>query len=116
MAIYLIEPKGGFFNGSFSNVKHVKCGVLHGSSLGPLLFSIFTNDLPLALNRACVSMYADAYMVESSAYMETEALINASGMSLVKIEKSRGPRELPCGTPHPMYMFDIREASIKEIL
>ena len=38
------------FNGSFSNVKHVMCGVLQGRSLGPLLFSIFTNDLPLALN------------------------------------------------------------------
>ena len=58
-------------------------------------------------------MVADVYMVESSAYMDTHALFNASGRSLVKIEKSRGPRELPCGTPH--YIFDITEASIKEI-
>ena len=55
------------FNGSSSNVKHVKCGVPQGSSLGPLLFSIFTNDLPLALNKACVSMYADDSIMYASA-------------------------------------------------
>jgi hypothetical protein len=47
-----------------------------------------------------LAVVADAYIVESSAYMDTHALFNASGRSLVKIEKSRGPRELPCGTPH----------------
>jgi hypothetical protein len=34
-----------------------------------------------------LAVVAGAYIVESSAYM-------------VKIEKSRGPRELPCGTSH----------------
>ena len=53
------------FNGSFSNVKHVKCGVPQGSSLGPLLFSIV--NLPLALNKACVSMYADDSTIYASA-------------------------------------------------
>ena len=47
-----------------------------------------------------LAVVADAYMVESSAYMDTHALFNASGRSLVKIENSKGPRELPCGTPH----------------
>jgi hypothetical protein len=61
-----------FFNGSFSNVKHVKCGVPQGSSLEPLLFSIFTNDLPLALNKACVSMYADDSTIYSSATTANE--------------------------------------------
>jgi hypothetical protein len=61
-----------FFNGSFSNVKHLKCGVPQGSSLGPLLFYIFTNDLPLALNKACVSMFADDSTIYVSATKANE--------------------------------------------
>ena len=63
---------GSFFTGSFSNVKYVKCGVPQGSSLGPLLFYIFTNDLPLALNKACVSMYADDSTIYPSATTANE--------------------------------------------
>jgi hypothetical protein len=33
-----------FLNGSFSNVKHVKSDVPQGTSLGPLVFSIFTKE------------------------------------------------------------------------
>ena len=61
-----------FFNGSFSNVKHVKCGVLQGSSLGPVLFSIVPTDLPLAINKACVSMYADDSTTYTSATTANE--------------------------------------------
>ena len=39
----------------------------------------------------------DVYSVESSAYIDTLALLKASGMSLVKIEKSKGPKQLPWG-------------------
>jgi hypothetical protein len=47
----------------------------------------------------------DAYMVDSSTYitMDTHALFNARSLighwSLVKIEKSRGPKEMACSTP-----------------
>ena len=48
-----------YFNGSFSDIIPVKHGVPQGSCLGPLLYSIFTNDLPLVLTKANISMYAD---------------------------------------------------------
>ena len=54
----------------------------------------------LRVSVTSLAVVAGAYIVESSAYMDTHALFNASGWPLVKIEKSRGPRELPCGTSH----------------
>ena len=46
-------------NGSSSDVKGINCGVPQGSCLGPLLFLIYINDLPLSLQKSHVSMYAD---------------------------------------------------------
>ena len=45
-----------------------------------------------------VAVVADVFSVESSAYIDTMALLK-HGMSLVKIEKSKGPKQLPWGIP-----------------
>lgn len=58
-----------FFNGSLSEAKNVQYGIPQGSCLGPLLFTIYTNDLSLILEHVKVAIYADdttLYMASSS--------------------------------------------------
>ena len=46
-------------NGVSSELGDIKVGVQQGSCLGPLLFLIFINDLPQAVQGSNISMYAD---------------------------------------------------------
>ena len=59
-----------FYNGSFSQVGQLQSGVPQGSCLGPVLFSIFTNDLPLVLDQTTAVMYAD----DTTLYMPAKSI------------------------------------------
>ena len=48
-----------YINGAFSDPIEMTCGVPQGSCLGPLLFSLFVNDLPSVLTTADITSYAD---------------------------------------------------------
>lgn len=45
-------------------VKSIDCGIPQESCLGPLLYSIFTNDLPLTLKNTKILMYADDLTID----------------------------------------------------
>ena len=40
-------------------MENISCGVPQGSCLGPLLFLLFTNDMPYSLAKVKVNVYAD---------------------------------------------------------
>lgn len=55
------------FNGAFSDIETLQCGIPQGSCLGPLLFSIFVNHMPHVLRNAGTVMYADDTTIFASA-------------------------------------------------
>ena len=47
------------YRGGVSSPGIITCGVPQGSIMGPLMFILYINDLPLVIHNCHVSMYAD---------------------------------------------------------
>ena len=55
------------YNGTQSNILEMSCGVPQGAVLGPLLFIIYTNDLPDCIENATTILFADDTTIYESA-------------------------------------------------
>ena len=67
-------------NGKLSKFEKVTCGVPQGCCLGPLLFILYINNVPLSLKRSQVNMYAN----------DTSISFSTNSIPLIN---ERGPRQ-----------------------
>ena len=66
----------------------VKQGVPQGSILGPVLFLLFVNDMPLHVQKSTIDIYADDTTLSSSSNWKTiQSLNQALSQDLCKVER-----------------------------
>ena len=72
--LYLVNRKHVTVLGDTSSAKHVLCGVLQVSILGPLLFLLYVNDLPDVVKHFKIAFFADDTKLFKEIYSTSDAI------------------------------------------
>ena len=73
-------------DGCYSTKRSVKLGVPQGSILGPILFLVFINDLPEALQHCVADIYADDTTISHSAHYQVAPNAVSEGLQEDMVE------------------------------
>lgn len=92
------------FGGQSSQLLGITCGVPQGSVLGPLLFIIYTNDLPNAVKDSNVILFADDTTLFSSSANQS-ALFNSVNGDLHSLSIWFATNKLALNVLKTNYMF-----------
>ena len=112
-------------NGHDSIIKNIKTGVPQGSSLGPLFFLIYSNDLTLVLESAKPVLYADDTtlyksgndIVELRNIMNTDLnnILNWSNENKLLLNTEKTKCMLFTTLPHPHFSLTLNNIQIEKV-
>ena len=102
-------------NGTKSDLNKVKCGVPQGSTLGPLLFLIYANDLPCISNFTTKLFADDTVLTMTNSCITTLHLQYDVNKELTKIDEWMRLNKLSLNYNKSKYML-ITKKTISEDL
>lgn len=118
---FLNRTQRVYFNYTLSKSIHAKSGVPQGSHLGPLLFSLFINDLPQVVRFSNILMYADDVKIFFSHNQPFDQLrlqmdldsfyvwcnVNLMELNIKKCKLMRFARNIPTPTNYFLGSFQV---------
>jgi hypothetical protein len=101
------------YNGKQSQTLNITCGVPQGSVLGPLLFIIYTNDLPDCINRANTILFADDTTIYTSS-SDIQYMYNVMNENLERLTDWFRANKLSLNITKTNYMLFSNASHIKK--